>query len=110
MFFRHFSVNSAKDKFIYIRIAAGDRMFLRKQDFDFCPNLIKLYSIYPNFIQIFLNFIQICRNFAQICLKKFARGCGRIPSSYVTTNTIDFLVLVLKFLQFSAKKLFSLKI
>jgi len=29
-------------------IAVGDRMFLGMQDFDFCPNLIKLY---PNFTQ-----------------------------------------------------------
>jgi len=39
----------------------------------------------PN--QILPNFAQIGLNFAQICLKKFDRGCGRIPctpSSYVT--------------------------
>jgi len=41
-------------------------------------------QIFPNFTQICPNFIQICLNFAQICLKKFARRCGRIPSSYAT--------------------------
>jgi len=54
-------------------------MFLEMQNFDFCPNPIIFYQIYPNFIQIYPNFIQIypnlpkfCPNWlnsAQICLK-----------------------------------------
>jgi len=46
-------------------------MFLRMQDFDFCPKRIK-YQIYPNF--------------TQIGLKKFAGECGRILSSYATDH------------------------
>jgi len=53
-------------------------MILGMQDFDFCPNRIKFYQIYPNFTQFLPNltqFIQIGLNFAQIYLKKFARRC-----------------------------------
>jgi len=58
-------------------IAAGDRMFLGMQDFDFFPDLIIFNQIYPNlhnFTQICTNCIQNYLNFAKICLKKFARG------------------------------------
>jgi len=44
-------------------------MFLRMQDFDFCPNLIKLYPNYTKFTQILANlskFTQILSKFAQI--------------------------------------------
>jgi len=51
---------------MYTIVAVGDRIFLGMQDFDFCPNLIKFYQIYPNF--------------AQICLKSLAMGRDRIPS------------------------------
>jgi len=64
-------------------------MFLGIQDFDFCPNLIKFFPIYPNLPKSYPNFTQIGLNFAQICQKKFARGCGRIPSSYATAHKFD---------------------
>jgi len=53
------------------------------------------FGIFPNFTQICPNFTQVCQNFAQICLKKFARGCGRIPcipSSYGTIYTVYLVV------------------
>jgi len=48
-------------------------MFLEMQGFDFCPNLIKFYPIYPNLPKIYPYLAQIGLNFAQICLRKFAR-------------------------------------
>jgi len=65
-------------------------MFLRMQNFDFCPNLIKFYQIYPNltqFIQIYPNFAQIGVNFAQICLKKML---GDAPAFPVSTPLLGF--------------------
>jgi len=47
-------------------------------------------QILPKVYQIFSNYTQICPNFAKkvLCQKNFAKGCGRIPSSYV--NGYDF--------------------
>jgi len=75
-------------------------MFLGRQDFDFFPKpnqissqhyqiLPKLSKFYPNFPK----FSQILPKFFQIYLKKFARGCGRTPSSYATEHLVMSLVI-----------------
>jgi len=71
-------------------------MFLRMQDFDFCPNLIKFYlnftqfiSINPNLVKCFPNLPKFYPNFHKFCpnyLKKFAGECGRIVSSYAIVS------------------------
>jgi len=45
--------------------AVGDRMLLGMQGFDFCPNQVKFYPIYPNLPKFYLNL----PTFAQILLK-----------------------------------------
>jgi len=40
-------------------IAAGDRMFLGMQDFEFCPNLIKFYPIYLLHLQLLRHWIRV---------------------------------------------------
>jgi len=60
-------------------MAVGDRMFMRMQDFDFFPNLIKFYPI----IQIYPNWSK----FFQICLKNLlGDDCGHIHGSYATES------------------------
>jgi len=77
-------------------------MILGMQDFDFCPNLVKFYPNFTEFIQILPNlskFTQILPKFTQILPKlaysifcpnlpeKFAKEYGRTscsPSSYAT--------------------------
>jgi len=54
------------------------------QDFDFWLNLIIFIQILSNLSKFYSNFTQIGLNFAQICLEKYARRCGRAPSSYAT--------------------------
>jgi len=44
-------------------------MFLGMRDFNFCPNLIKFYPIYPNFIHISPKLAQIYAEFYQILPK-----------------------------------------
>jgi len=39
-------------------------MFLGMQDFDFCPNLITFYPIYPNFLSNLSKFAQVLPKFA----------------------------------------------
>jgi len=53
-------------------IAVGDRMFLRMQDFDFCPNLIKFYPNFPKIYPDLAQFMHIYTKFnhsTQICQK-----------------------------------------
>jgi len=61
-------------------------MFLWMQDFDFFPNVIKLYPnllkfypIYPNWRNLF-KFTQICSNFTQTCLKNLLGDLSASPA------------------------------
>jgi len=66
-------------------------MLLGIQDFDFCPNLIKFYTNFTQFIQIvpkffpnFPKFTQIlpkfCQKFAQIYLKNLLGDADASPA------------------------------
>jgi len=86
---------------VLTNIEVGDRMFLGMQGFDFAQILVK-------FTKILIKFTQV----SEICPKTFARGCGRISSSYGTVNkynkrfsldyvellflTVDFFKLLIK--------------
>jgi len=57
------------------------------QDFDFCPNLIKVYLICLNFTKICPNFTRIYQNLIQIC-PNWPKFCPNLPNPHLATAKI----------------------